>query len=96
MGKIRWTTAAVYDLQAIREYAADSSPAYANSLVDRLIARTDVLETFPESGRIVPEMQNPKVRELLERGYRIVYKLVDAAHIDIIRVHHSSRPLTGL
>ena len=85
------------DLQAIREYAVDSSLVYADRVVERLIARTEVLGTFPDSGRIVPEFQNPKVRELIERGYRLLaYRVVDATRIDIARIHHSSRPLMSL
>lgn len=96
MGKIRWTNAALHDLQAIREYAADSSVVYAESLIERLIARVDILETFPESGRRVLEIEQPEVRELPERSYRIVYRIISATRIDIVRVHHSSRPLTHL
>jgi len=33
-----------------------------------------LLVNFPESGRIVPEKNNPEIRELIEGNYRIFYK----------------------
>ena len=31
---------------------------------------------FPQSGRIAPERNDPKIREILERPYRIVYRVL--------------------
>lgn len=94
MVKINWTNLAIDDLQAAREYAM-TSPVFANRLVERLIARADVLATFPNSGRQVPEFGNPRIRELIEGNYRIVYRVVSRERVDIARVHHASQPLTN-
>ncbi|MGH8525589.1 MAG: type II toxin-antitoxin system RelE/ParE family toxin [Gammaproteobacteria bacterium] len=53
--------------------AADS-PLYADLVVRRLVAAVDRLRTFPESGRMVPERNNPEIRELIVKPYRIVYR----------------------
>jgi plasmid stabilization system protein ParE len=95
MVEIRWTNMAMNDLYAAREYAAANSPAFADRLVDRLISRVTILENFPEAGRIVPEFARPNLRELPERNFRIVYRIVTTGRIDIIRVHPTALPLTA-
>lgn len=82
------------DLQLAREYAATSSAAYAAALVQRLITKTYVLESFPRIGRMVPEFGNPRIRELIESNFRTVYRIVSAERIDITRIHHTSQPLS--
>ena len=95
MVKINWTNSSIDDLQAAREFAARTSVAYAARLVERLIARTEILATFPKSGRQVPEFGNPIIRELTEGNFRIVYRVVSASQVDITRIHHASQPLTN-
>ena len=94
MVKVRWTNFGIEDLQATREFAAASSVAFAARLVERLIARTEILTTFPNSGRQVPEFGNPRIRELIEGNFRIVYRIVSNEQVDITRIHHASQPLT--
>jgi plasmid stabilization system protein ParE len=36
----------------------------------------DRLELHPRSGRAVPELGQPSIREVIVRNYRIVYQLV--------------------
>ena len=71
MTVIRWTLTARADLAAIRAFIDQDSPHYAAIVVSRLIAATDRLAVFPESGRAVPEFQNPVVREVILRLYRV-------------------------
>ncbi|WP_138498855.1 type II toxin-antitoxin system RelE/ParE family toxin [Spirosoma lacussanchae] len=84
---------AIDDLDAINEYRSAYSPAYADHLIDTIIAKIDRLRTFPQLGRKVPEFDLPTLRELIHNDYRIVYKLVDDEKIDIITIQHSSRNL---
>ncbi len=48
-----------------------------------------MLETFPRIGRIVPEFDNPDIRELIFEGYRIVYEQRDDSVI-VVSVMHSA------
>jgi plasmid stabilization system protein ParE len=61
--KIFWTNAALDNLIAIYDYVAQASPFYADKLTKRLVERSEQLEIFPLSGRIVPELSNPDIRE---------------------------------
>ncbi|QXV65434.1 type II toxin-antitoxin system RelE/ParE family toxin [Mucilaginibacter sp. 21P] len=93
MVQISWTSLAISDLQSIYDYIAKDSITYAGRFIDKLIARVDILEAHPESGRIVPEFDNPAIKELIEGAYRIIYRLVNEEKVEIIRVHHSARLL---
>lgn len=45
---------------------------------------------LPQSGRVVPEIKDPTVREVIQGSYRIVYRLI-REEIHIITVHHAAR-----
>ncbi len=66
MTKLRWTTQAVEDVEAIRKFIANDSDAYADLVVARLLEAVGRLELFPRSGRIVPELADPQLREIIE------------------------------
>jgi toxin ParE1/3/4 len=92
---IRWSAEAVTDLTEIHEYIARNSPRYAAAVVERLIAIVGRLRDFPESGRIVPELDSPTVREVIHGSYRIVYELRDG-RVEILTVFRASRLFPSL
>ena len=91
---VRWTNQAVVDLQAIREFITRDSPRYGRLVAERLFTATERLETFPVSGRIVPELGRNDVREIIVGEYRLVYKVYAGAVI-ILTVFRSSRLFPG-
>lgn len=88
---VLWTEQARADLAAIRAFISQDSPHYASVIVSRIIAATDRLVPFPESGRAVPEFDDPFVREVVYRPYRIVYRLVGVDELHVLTVHHASQ-----
>lgn len=68
--RIWWSAAAVQDLQEIHDYIARNSPRYAAVVAARLVAAVDDVRDFPESGRVVPELGDPAVREVIHGAYR--------------------------
>ena len=92
MSRIHWTPQASGDLDDIHEYVKRDSPAAATALVVRLLTAIDQLESFPQSGRTVPEFNNPLIRELIRGSYRIVYRLWQR-DVQLLRIHHAARPL---
>jgi addiction module RelE/StbE family toxin len=90
MVKIVWTKWSLKDLKLIFEYIKVDSPFYAIRFINGIVVRTDQLVEFPESGRIVPEKDDPSIRELIEGNYRIFYK-VQRTTVTILRIHNSSR-----
>jgi toxin ParE1/3/4 len=90
--KVLWTEPARDRLAEVEEYIAQDSPERAVSFVLELIEQTDKLVEFPESGRIVPEDENQAARELIHKGYRILYK-IDGGSVYILSVFEGSRLL---
>jgi hypothetical protein len=41
--------------------------------------RLEQLAAFPSAGRVVPEFGDPKIREILWRNYRLVYRLAGSS-----------------
>ena len=93
MAKIIWSNLAMEDLRNIYEFISKNSVRYADSLVERIIERVDILETHPFIGRKVPEIANDSIRELIEGNYRIIYRLESEKRVAIVRVHHGAKPL---
>jgi len=89
---VRWTAQAQADLEAIRAYIERDSPHYARLMVERLVGAVERLQQFPDSGRMVPEHQNPVLREVLEGNYRIVYRRLPA-EVQVLTVTHGARLL---
>lgn len=95
MTRIEWTEPAVSDLENIHDYIARDSPEYADAVIERLVLSTDQLISFPESGRLVPESTNPKIRELLIQSYRVIYRLKKGT-VQILAVVHGERNLSSM
>ncbi|MBI4455226.1 MAG: type II toxin-antitoxin system RelE/ParE family toxin [Acidobacteria bacterium] len=95
MTQIIWSPQALRDIEAIRTYIAEDSPRVAELVVGRIIKAVERLKAFPESGRKVPERNDPKIREVIESPYRVVYR-VRTGTVEIVTVFRGSRPLPGL
>ena len=74
MAKVVWTEGALHDLDEIADYIAEDNPDAANRLVRRVFDRVELLETFPEIGRWVPEFPERVHRELVVPPCRVVYR----------------------
>ena len=94
MVQINWTFQAKDDLKAIAEYIKLDSARYAKLQIIKIKTRTQILKSFPQTGRIVPEIESEQIRELIEGSYRIIYKVISETRIDILTIHHSARDLT--
>ncbi len=71
-----WSRESAENLVEIEEFIARDSPERAVLFVDALLDHAEtILTDNPKSGRVVPEIGNPGIRELIFRGYRIVYRL---------------------
>jgi len=90
--RIHWTQNAIEHLVNIYEYIALNSPTYAKRMVDRITRRSEQIAAQPLSGRKVPEYQTEDIRELIEKPYRIIYR-IKADQIDVLAVIHGARLL---
>jgi toxin ParE1/3/4 len=85
--KVTWTARARTRLAEIHDYIAQDSKPRALAMVERIIDRSAQLELVPNSGTRLAGFLDDEVRELLERPYRIVYRVTDAA-VEILTVKH--------
>jgi toxin ParE1/3/4 len=92
MAEIRWTRQAAADLEAITEFIANDSVVYAQLFAVDVLDAIDRLVAFPESGRIVPEADNPIIREIIYGNYRIVYRFRKET-VEILTLCHGARLL---
>ena len=67
MVEVRWTAQSIEDIENIAEYIAKDSPKFASLQTNLFFKSVAILENFPKAGRMVPELGNKKVRELIEK-----------------------------
>ena len=90
---IRFAESALADLESIRDwYAEQDVPEVGERLVGEIIASIEALADHPDMGRIVPEFDQPSLRELIRPPFRIVYRR-DPKHVRVVRVWRSERLL---
>lgn len=92
MVEVVWSEAAGLDLVAIHRVIAGTSKAVADAWATRLLRRADQLAAFPDMGRVIPELQSPLLRELMETPYRILYERFPD-RVEILAVAHGKQML---
>lgn len=91
--RITLAVSAVDDLEAIRTWYADRQiPEVGERLLNEIFSAVERLADFPKSGRIVPELGVPHLREIIHAPFRIVYR-IDKRNVRIVRVWRSERAL---
>ena len=84
---------ALRDLEGIRAwYAEQGVPEVGDRLVAEIFQQVERLVDHPELGRVVPEFDQPLLRELIHPPFRIVYRR-DPVRIRVVRVWRSERLL---
>ena len=88
--RVVWSPQSLRDLHAIREYIAKDSESYADLTVARIFSAVEKLLQFPHAGRIVPERDEPTIREIIVGRFRVVYRVRDAL-LEVATVFRASR-----
>lgn len=83
---------ALNHLTDIYEYISRDSERYAKRMVDRITARSKQIGSFPQSGQIVAEYDNPHVREVIEGPYRVICR-TQGTRVVVLAVIHGARLL---
>lgn len=85
--RVRFTDEAKRRLRAIRDHIAEDAPDRAIAMIDRITRRAMKVGTVPHSGRKVPEYALDDLREVLERPYRVIYR-IKTDEIEVLTVMH--------
>lgn len=91
---VKWTTPAKLDLKQIHDYIARDSKFYAQKVSLEIVEKTEKLKIFPEIGRVVPEIGDPNIRELIIYSYRIIYE-VFPDKVEILALIHGKRDFSS-
>ena len=90
---VAFAESALRDLEGIRAwYAEQGVPEVGDRLVAEIFQQVERLVDHPELGRVVPEFDQPFLRELIHPPFRIVYRR-DPVRVRVVRVWRSERLL---
>ena len=87
---VTWSVPARNDLKQIHDYIAKDSKYYARKVIQEIVAKTETLAELPEIGRIVPEISDQNIRELIVYSYRLIYEISEVG-IEILAIIHGRR-----
>jgi len=96
--RVQWTQTAAGDLESIIDFIADDSMTSAVRVFQELRARAPRLASFPQRGRIVPELRAHGMltyRELIESPWRILYR-IEADTVYVLAVIDARRNVEDL
>ena len=80
-------------LERLRDwYTQQGVPDIGERFLREILERIELLREHPEMGRIVPEFNQPAIRELIHPPFRVVYRR-ERAEVQIVRVWRSERLL---
>ena len=84
---VNWSEPAKLSLKQIYEFISKDSNYYAKEVIDNIINESEKLIDFPKLGRIVPEVNNENIREIIIYSYRLIYE-IKSSEINIITLIH--------
>ena len=90
--KIVWSPLAIDRAAEIAEYITQDKPSSAIKWIDEVLRRVEQLTISPEMGRLVPEISDSRIRELIYGNYRIIYRLAQK-QISILTIRHGKQIL---
>lgn len=90
--KLIWSPLALERAEEMVDRIAADRPVGAQKWLDELFGSVERLIQFPESGRVVPELNRANLREIIHGSSRIIYR-IEAGDITILTVRNS-RQLT--
>ena len=90
-----WSDEALEDIDAIAQFIARDSAHHAQRVVEAVFELGDVILAHPKAGRVVPELNDPTVRERFLYSYRVIYE-IEAERIAVLAVLHGRRLLESI
>ncbi len=92
--KIIWSPLAQHKLTDIADYIAQDKPRAALNWVGSVLEKVENLTSFPDSGRMVPELENDQYKELIIGNYRVIYKITET-QIQILTIRNFKQLLSS-
>lgn len=92
MHRIIWSPTAIVHFSSWVRTIARDSPKRAEKERQKILKAVERLKRFPQSGRMVPEFGTLRLREIIHKPIRIIYR-VESKEVRILTLHHSRRQL---
>jgi toxin ParE1/3/4 len=90
MVRINWTKSAVEDLKNIANYiSATHSVEQSKSIIKSIRLIVDKLKVLPQTGIVIDGITDEAIRQIDEKQYKIIYKIISTEQIDILTIHES-------
>ncbi len=96
--QVLWARAAEDDLKKIIEYIAADSPDEEVRIFEKIRSNAAALISFPERGRLVPELRDQGItffREIVIPPWRLLYRVAEN-RVFVLAVFDSRRNLEDL
>jgi plasmid stabilization system protein ParE len=90
--KVIWSPLALERANEIADYIAEDDAKAARVFSIDIFGAVARLKTFPNSGRVVPEVKRPNIREIIFGNYRVIYR-VERKRVSILTVRHGKQRL---
>jgi len=87
--RVDWSDLALDRVEETALHIAADDPAAALRWTNEPFAAVERLAGFPQSGRLVPELEGRRVRELIYGAYRVFYRVDEA--VVVLTVRHASQ-----
>lgn len=76
-----WAQTAAEDLENIILFIAENSPDTALNILKKIKGKVSTLNSFPQRGRVVPELQDHAIliyRELIIPPWRVMFRISES------------------
>ncbi len=87
--EVVWAQSARDALDAVIGYIARDSHQAAGQILDTALDAAASLAAFAERGRVVPELDDPTIREVFVYRYRLQYRIEDTRVLVVAFLHGS-------
>jgi toxin ParE1/3/4 len=82
---------ALLDLEITLEFISRDSEKNAKYFLRDILLLINKLKIFPHLGRIVKELEDSTIRELIFGNYRVIYKIQTTEMVVVIAIYNSFR-----
>lgn len=89
--KIIWSPKAKQDLDSTIDIISKDKASAAILWSQKIYKKVSRLQRFPHSGRMVPELGRPEIRELIVGNFRIIYKI--NSQISVLTIFRGTKNL---
>jgi toxin ParE1/3/4 len=93
--RVVWAQSAQLALDEVIEYIATESRANALRVLERALEAAQSLAGLAERGRVVPESNDPAIREVFVFRYRLMYR-VEPDRVVVTAFVHGARDFAAL